>query len=882
MSTDRPHHLSAGEQTSARIVADRSPILHWVSATDATETSPQVTIEAVVDDGPVRALRTAKARPGLEWPWDALPSRAAVEWRIREDDGDWSRWSRFTTPLWSQEDWHASWISPPEDDAARVASDRGAWILRRDIDLVEVPISARLYATALGVYSVTVNGVAPDDTVLAPGSSSYDETLYAQAYDVGHLLRIGRNRVEFTVSDGWLRGRNGGPQLQNVWGNTLAVLAQLELTRSGGLDVFATDDRWVALPSPIVRADLMTGQTTDFTVAPDAPGQPVIVDAVHAPLPSWSPSPPVRRIEERRPRSITVLHPGRSIVDTGQNTSGWLRLTNLGSPGSSTTLEYAEHLDPSGDITTSHLDLHMPDGLHVPFHQRDTVIAGTDDTAAFEPAHTVHGFRYVRVDHPGRTLDLDDLTVVVVHTDLPRAGSFTCDVDGLVRLHDAADWSFRSNIVDVPTDCPTRERSAWTGDFGVFAPVAARLYDIDGFAQKWLRAVRDDQAADGVPAMFSPDPMQLKQHPAEPMRITGGSAGWGDALVDVPWVLYREYADLKAVRDHWPSMKAWVDYALNCAATLRHPGRAAAHPDAAPHERWIWDAPFHFGEWMQPKRRAADGTLIDPMVADPVGYMTADRGELGTAYLYRSVGRLAEMARAVGRVEDAAEYARAALNIADAWRTEYLRSDGTTAEDTQAGYARALTCGLIPDDLRQRSGDRLAQLVRENDTRLDTGFLSSGILLPALADHGHLDLAYELLLRDGEPSWLGMLARGATTMWEEWEGVDEHGIASASLNHYSKGAVIGFLYSHIAGITQDPGSIGWERVRIEPRIGGGLRSAQARCATPQGDIEVAWSVGDHAVALDVTIPPRTRASVTVPGRVCEELGPGVHHLAAAC
>ncbi|NQX34517.1 alpha-L-rhamnosidase [Herbiconiux sp. VKM Ac-2851] len=757
------------------------------------------------------------------------------------------------------------WISPAETPEQADTPDRGAHLLRRVFDLDEPVADAVLTATALGVYEAFLNGQRVGDLELTPGSTSYDRTVHAQRHEVAGLLAAGRNTLDILLSDGWFRGRNSGVQRRDVWGRATAALVHLELTAADGTrTAVSSDEQWLSLPSPVVRADLMTGQTTDFRVDPDrADGVPVRLDAVAPPAPSWSPGPPVRRVEERRPVSLTPVADGVSILDTGQNLSGWLRLTGLGPAGSETVLRFGEHLDENGDLTTAHLDLTTPQGERLAFHQTDRVVADGAQRV-FEPRHTVHGFQYVRIEHPGRPLSIDDLTVVVVHSDVERRGWFRSSSAELERLHEAALWSFRGNIVDVPTDCPTRERSGWTGDYQVFSPVATMLYDVDAFSRKWLQSVRDDQTPEGLPAAFSPDSLRIRENPELPTRVLGGAAGWGDALVLVPWTLYRAYGDPSVLAESWESMRAWVEYALGLASSLRHPDRVARSAEPLTHERFVWDGPFHYGEWLEPKKRRADGSLIDPMAENPYAYMSADRGEVGTAYLHLSARTLARAAEALGDTASAVHYDAVAERVKDAWQREFLSSDGRTRDDTQAAYVRALAFGLLPVELVGPAAARLAELVNEADDRLSTGFLSSGLLLGALADHGHAELAYRLLLRHGTPSWLGMLDRGATTVWEDWDGIDEHGHAHESLNHYSKGAVIRFLHEHVVGLRQAPGSSGWTSFVVKPVPGGGLDSAGYTFRSPLGEIVVDWTRSGGEFTLDLTVPPGSEAVVELP------------------
>jgi alpha-L-rhamnosidase len=251
-----------------------------------------------------------------------------------------------------------------------------------------------------------------------------------------------------------------------------------------------------------------------------------------------------------------------------------------------------------------------------------------------------------------------------------------------------------------------------------------------------------------------------------------------------------------------------------------------------------------------------------------------DQGVVATAYLFQSAKQMAEIAAILGR--DGSRYAELAQKVRDAWITEYVAADGSLTPDTQATYARALAFGLLPDELRQQAADRLADLVRANGSHLGTGFLATPLLLPVLADYGHLDLAYDVLLQRSEPSWLCMLDRGATTVWEFWQGLDEKGTAIGSLNHYSKGAVISFLHQYVAGIRQVPGVPAYQQFVIAPLPGGGLTWAEATLDSPHGTIRSAWSVTDGQLRVEVTVPPGTSATLRLPDGSSEVLTPGDH------
>jgi alpha-L-rhamnosidase len=316
-------------------------------------------------------------------------------------------------------------------------------------------------------------------------------------------------------------------------------------------------------------------------------------------------------------------------------------------------------------------------------------------------------------------------------------------------------------------------------------------------------------------------------------------------------------------------MTAWVRFAAAAAAGGRHPDRAAAHPDPADYERYLWDTGFHWGEWLEP------GALITDFPA----FTRADKSETATAYLHRSATTVVRIAEVLGLPE---EQWRPYQVIADgaraAWQREFVRPDGTLAVATQASHVRALAFGLVPGELRAAVAGRLVELIADAGGHLATGFLSTGYLLPALADCGHLGTAYELLNQDTPPSWLAMVDRGATTVWEEWEGVDSRGVPHGSLNHYSTGAVATFLHRYVAGLR--PAEPGYRTFEVRPQPGGGITWATTRHVSPYGPIEVSWRLAGGSMELELLVPGGTTATVVVPGGEPRGVSPGRHRWTA--
>jgi alpha-L-rhamnosidase len=579
-----------------------------------------------------------------------------------------------------------------------------------------------------------------------------------------------------------------------------------------------------------------------------------------------SAAPPVRRVEEIVPVSVRRLDSERQIVDLGQNINGWIRLHDLGAAGTTITLTHGEWLDSTGDVTVENLKPALPFlPAPLPAGQVDTVVSAGIPGDAFEPRYTTHGFQYVRIEGHPEDLRPEDVRGVVVHTDMPRTGWFNCSDDRINRLHEAAVWSFRDNACDIPTDCPHRERAGWTGDWQLYIPTAAFLYDVAGLSTKWLYDVAADQWPDGTIANISPTAKGEGRE--SPIAFLNGSAGWGDAAVIVPWEMYRAYGDTRILAEMWPTMVAWLDRAERVASTQRHPSRVALRPEPAPHEKYLWDAGFHWGEWLEPG---------DQRQRDLATYRTLDQGHVATAFYAYSTRLMARIATLIGSDEDASRYAELSEHAREAWQIEYLGPNGELTPDTQANHVRALAFDLVPAELRATVASRLVELVRIAGNHLGTGFLATPYLLPALADAGYADVAYDLLFQDSEPSWLVMLDRGGTTMWEHWNGVDADGVPHDSLNHYSKGAVISFLHRYTAGIQLLDGEPAYRRFRIQPHPGGGLTWAEAAHDSRYGRIEVRWEVAGDQLELSVLIPAGTKAEVVLPDGHVHLALPGRH------
>ncbi len=621
-SANRPWDLRVEHLDEAFGIATTTPRLSW-KLPPATSRQLAFRVRAGEwDSGRVES----DVNVLVPYAGSSLRSRQYVEWLVKvwTDHGEsaWSAPAWWEMGLLGGDDWRARWIEPHGHDGGNPGV-RHAHLFRTTFTSAGGP-RARLYATAHGVYELFLNGTRVGDFELTPGFTSYRHRLQVQTYDVSDLLHPGRNELRALVSDGWFRGQVGALRQHDIFGSRLGLLAQLEVD---GQAVAQTDATWEGARGRVV-ADLMEGQRTDLRIDDEAlEWSPVrladeTLENLCAPA-----APPVRRVQIVRPRTVTQLADGKQIVDLGQNINGWLRLMNLGERNTTLTVTHGEALDHTGDVTMTHLQsVHWKTRELLSAGQVDVVVSD-GDTPEFEPRHTTHGFQFARIEgHPG-LLTVDDVAGVVVQSDLRRTGWFECSDARLNRLHTAADWSFRTNACDIPTDCPQRERAGWTGDWQIFAPTAAFLYDVAGFSTKWLRDLAADQRADGAVRNFAPDPAPDGADDHAVKTFLEGSAGWGDAAVLVPWAMWRSYGDVLLLEQQWHSMVAWVDYQTHVARDARHNSRIDRSTSPAPHEQYLWDTGFHWGEWCEPG-----------INEDHFGNLGRDFGIIATCLL-RALGR---------------------------------------------------------------------------------------------------------------------------------------------------------------------------------------------------------------------------------------------------
>ena len=866
----RPIHLKCEYRVDPLGIDKRAPRLSWALEAEgrgivqsayrilvaANEEDLEAERDLLWDSGRVESDRSV----GVEYGGERLRSGMSCVWKVRVWDGagegmPFSEPATFGVGLLERSDWTGAWISlgqgpsqdmepPSGDEYDDVANGLAPCpYLRKDFRLEKPVRRARLYATARGVYELSLNGARVGEDVLTPGWTDYRKRIQYQTYDVTGLLAEGQNALGAVLGDGWYAGFFGfDPKRRGAhYGVRPQLLAQLEVEyEDGTTESVATDGSWLCSTGPILFSDLLMGESYDARLEMPGWSEPGFDDSGwyvvsveegdETPLVA-QPDQGVGVTGEVEARTVTQPEEGVFVFDMGQNMVGWARLKVEGEAGTAVRLRFAEALNPDGTIYTENLRA---------ARQTEAYVLKGEGEEVYEPRFTFHGFHYVEVTgYPGEP-PLGAVTGIVVHSATPPSGRFECSNPMVNRLQRNIVWGQRGNFLSVPTDCPQRdERLGWMGDAQVFVRTASFNMDVATFFEKWMVDVEDAQGPEGA----FPDVAPLLTGSGL-MDLSRGAPAWGDAGVIVPWTIYRTYADTRIVEKHYDAMARWMAY-------LRE-----ANPDLLRKNKMG----NNYGDWLSPK---GDHTPKDL---------------LATAYWAYDAGLMAEMAGAIGRGEDAEKYAELREGIKGAFNRAYVAPDGCVEGDTQTGYVLALHMDLLPEGLRAAAAEHLVEAIEREDWHLSTGFVGISYLCPVLTEAGRADVAYRLLLNDTFPSWGYTIKHGATAIWERWDGwTEEKGFQSPnmnSFNHYSLGSVGEWLYRYVAGIDLDGRAPGYGRTVIHPRPGGGLTHARAEYDSVRGKIVSAWRVEGDRFDLEITVPPNATATVYVPAAKGAEVTEG--------
>ncbi|MEQ8849635.1 glycoside hydrolase family 78 protein [Botrimarina sp.] len=883
-------------------IDETRPRLSWIVTSDKRnqrQTAYQIQvasgIEALADGRPDRwdSGRIESDRTTfVEYAGKPLASRDRCYWRVRCWDAqgvpsDWSEIALWTMGLLEGSDWSAEYVSFADDSPVHKDSESlylpAARQYRKDFEAAKKVRRATVYATALGVYELHLNGQRIGDRYFAPGWTDYDRRAYYQTYDVTGLVQQGDNALGAWVADGWYSGYVGFGLLVGIgtesigrytYGKTPAVLAQLEIEYDdGSRDTISTDASWkVTGEGPIREADLLMGEAYDARRELDGWASPGYDDSRWDPAvlakdqprvtaqfveyrdpeqPGQAPQKHSRPIDLgfQRPRleafpgekvvvtqelptqSVTRQGEGTYLFDLGQNFAGVIRLKVKGPVGQRVKIRYGEMLHPDGRLMTENLRTARATDFYT--------LRGDPDGETYQPRFTFHGFQYVELSNfPGEPTK-ETVTGLALHSDTPLVSELECSDPMVNRLIENIRWTQRANFLDLPTDCPQRdERLGWTGDAQAYVAAAAYNADIGAFYTKWLRELMESQRPGGQFPGYAPYPFQHEW--------SFGTA-WADAGVICPWTIWQAYGDTRVIDHCWPGMVRFMEFHQRTTKD----GLGIAHGNS-------------WGDWLAQEDQP------------PLEY-------IDTVYKAISAQKMIEMAEATGR-DAAADRYRAYLDrLKRAFADKYFDDDGALKLTMQTAYALALQADLVPDELRERAGADLAARIKANGARMATGFLGTRPLLPTLTATGQNDLAVFLLQSHEFPSWGYEIDQGATTIWERWDsytrddGFGRHNAAMNSFAHYAFGAVAEWVFADLAGIRAD--GVGYGRVTIRPMpptpgSNGDhepIDWVRARYESIRGPIRSEWRVDGDRFELTAEVPANTTATVHVPADSAESV-----------
>lgn len=843
-------HLKTNRIVNPLGFALEKPAFSWIveDTRDKVQTAAQILVshdgdfkQVIFDSGKVDGpgVNSLAYRPPIR-----LQPRTRYFWKVRvwgETD------SAESDPAWFEtakmdEDWQGEWITPDNED------NRIHPILYRYFDLPARAVAARAYICGLGLYHFELNGEKVGDEYFTPYCNAYDQWIQYQTFDITDQLTVGSNLVSVMLGNGWYKGRYGanGGSLE-FYGDRFALICEIRATLENGDEmIIATDPAWKAQPSPVIESDIFDGETYDAQIERviPLPGKTFGVKPVEIDMSRLEArrSLPAGINEEIKPVAVIHTPAGETVLDMGQNITGWVRFRTSAPAGSRIHLQFGEVLQ-GGNFFRDNLRTARAEYIYI--------ADGTDAVA--EPYFTFYGFRYVKVSGWVGDLSLDDFTGCVVYSRMDMIGEIETSNPKVNQLFKNAMWGQKGNFLDIPTDCPQRdERLGWTGDAQIFSGTACFNMDVGAFFSKYAYDLGKEQSKlDGMVPHIVPMANLSR----------GGSSAWGDAATIIPWNVYEFYGDSGILEQQFESMRAWVDYIRDI--------------DEASGGRRLWTEGFHFGDWL-----ALDGDDLDSRRGG------TPEGFIASAFYYYSARLVAKAAVVLGKMEQAERYGRLAAEVKAAIQKEYFTATGRLAISTQTGYVLALFMDLMPEIHRERvKNDLIARLDKDN-THLRTGFVGTPYLCRALSNSGANDLAYKLLLNEDYPSWLYAINLDATTIWERWNSLNPDGSISStdmnSFNHYAYGSIIEWMYRDMCGLNPSSGEdgvTGFRHARIAPKPDKSLQWARARYRSAAGYYESGWRIDKAGhLTIDLVIPFNASARVVLPNAHMGEVSISGHRL----
>lgn len=775
-----------------------------------------------------------------DYPND-LASRQRVEWNATlwdETDSkvESSETAFFETGLLSASDFRAKWIS----GNYRVNPKK-----RYPVDCFKKEFSAhnvakaRLYITACGLYEALVNGKRVDDFVLAPGHTDYTKRIQLQTYDVTELLENGENVITVELADGWYRGSCGAWGLRNQYGTQTKLYAQLEITdKSGNKAVIGTDQTWAWSNDGKIRfADNKDGEIVEAWRTPSYGG--LAKETKRDVTPASSNNVPVTEHERFSVQKVITTPGGAKVLDFGQNIAGYISFAVMAKKGQKIKLRFGEMFDENGEFTQKNFQCANKKRTRVtPLQQIEYYCK--DGSNEYKTKFAIFGFQYVLIESDVEWKK-EDFTAVSVCSDMEETLSFYSSNELFNRLVQATRWSAKNNHADVPTDCPTRERHGWTGDAQIFCNTASYLFNYAPFARKYVHDMLDGQRKNGKFRQITP-----KGGVDFYMDFMDGSAGWSDAGVLIPYRIYKRYGDQKILENSYAAMKQYADFKIKTLGKW-YPTAVRTGIDRK-YRKYISNYGQSYGEWAEPTEVHITG-FRDFACPHP---------EETTAYIVYLLQTMAEIVEVLGKQDDKKRFSEYAEKAKIGYGKLIECPEFTLDTDRQAKLVRPLYMGLLDEKQREFAQKRLITALEHYGWRLGTGFLSTPFILYVL-EKIDVEYAYRLLENEQMPGWLFMPKMNANTIWESWEGTQAQ-VGIASLDHYSKGAVLEWVVSEMCGIQVS----GENKFTIAPKVGGHFTFAKCEYKSVYGKVKSDWRREGGKTVYMISVPANTTAKVVLP------------------
>lgn len=782
-------------------------------------------------------------------------SRDRVLWqiRLRDENGMWGDWSEeafFEMGFLDGTNWQAKWIMGDYVHSPKPEKRYPTDCFRKIFHIPEEQIikRARFYVTACGMYEAHLDGERIGDRMFAPGSTAFQKRVHYQVYDVTDLLRKKQNKsehvLELELADGFYASKTGCFDHAKIFGYEPKLLAQLEIFYvNGSCTVIGSDETFAwCNDGPRTYADLKDGETVDFAKKPSYGGQAKVTEYGGSVCADNN----VKVVEKEvfcNPE-IFVCPDGNTVLDFKQNLAGYVEFCVTGGKGSVARMVLGEKLDENGNFTISNISL-SGDYMKNRFQSLEFVCDGTRHV--YKPKFAVMGFRYaLLLEWPEKILS-ENFRAIAVYSDMPVTGYFSCSDEGINRIVQNTLWSMKGNFLDVPTDCPTRERAGWTGDAQLFFETGNFLMDQRAFFEKWMRDVADCQRKDGM--VYNINPVNPKGNRLMEWLSVEGGVGWGDAFLMIPYYYWKRYGDDRLIRIHWKAMKRCFSF------YEKRIGKrnlfSLFFPKRGKHSKYLCACGRDFGEWTEPADCAPNKmSLLFP------------HPEEGTAYVAYDAGLMGEMASHLGEKEESVRYLQQSEHVAEAYRYYFL-GDGDFKTKRMAKYARPCGLGLVKNELREKLLQNIVKLNREREYAVGTGFLSTAFVLPLLTEAGASEDAYRMLTNP-KTGWMKQINEGATSIWENWT-------SDASLNHYSKGACCQWLFDCVCGIKLDERE---NHFVIAPHPVPQLTRASFAYDSAYGMVKSSWEKMKNGYHYEIVVPANTCAEVYLPGGKVQQLSAG--------